>query len=337
VGKLCAEADFLPDFFAALRLNRAGGMGRGKMQLTNPACAALLAIALAAPLVMPADGQVGGTRTLAQRIGHYVPGKARQAEKVHEGAGSMAFGPILGADSLSTNLIFMHRGVINPHSGIGQHFHNYCEEMFVILDGPDAQFTINGRTATLPTPSGAPDRRGSSHGIYNPSDKPIQWLNINVGMTKVYDAFNLGDDRVGARLDKVPQFVTMHLDRALLGAPSAALAASGDVKWRRALGPAVFFTPWSFVDHILIGAGGRIAPAASPSMSVAYYVMKGAGRVTVDGETAQIKEGDAIPVDLNQSQSFAQSGSEPLELLAFGVAKDMAAKKAFIVESARRR
>jgi quercetin dioxygenase-like cupin family protein len=113
--------------------------------------------------------------------------------------------------------------------------------------------------------------------------------------------------------------------------------ASGDVKWRRALGPAVFFTPWSFVDHILIGAGGRMAPAASPSMSVAYYVMKGAGSVTVDGETARIKEGDAIPVDLNQSQSFTQSGSEPLELLAFGVAKDMAAKKAFIVERGRDR
>jgi mannose-6-phosphate isomerase-like protein (cupin superfamily) len=297
----------------------------------------LMALALAVPLAAPAYAQVGGTGTLAQRIGHYVPSQVRHSEHVHDGAGSMEFGPILGANSLSTNLIFMHRGIINPHSGIGQHFHNYCEEMFVILDGPDAQFTINGRTSTLPTPSGAPDRRGSSHGIYNPSDKPIQWLNINVGMTKVYDTFNLSDDRVGAKLDPIPQFVNMHLDRALLGAPAADLMATGDVKWRRALGPSVFQTPWAFVDHILIGAGGKIAPAASPTMSVAYYVMKGAGTVTVNNETAQIKEGDAIPVDLNQSQSFTQTGAEPLELLAFGIAKDMDAKEAFTVANAIRR
>src|SRR6202012_227178 len=83
-----------------------------------------------------AMAQVGGTGTLAQRIGHYRPDQVTHSTAVHDGAGSMDFGPILGAKSLSTNLIFMHRGVINPHSGIGQHFHNHCEEMFVILDGP---------------------------------------------------------------------------------------------------------------------------------------------------------------------------------------------------------
>jgi hypothetical protein len=33
--------------------------------------------------------------------------------------------------SLDTNLYFLHRGVIDPKSGIGHHFHNQCEEMFV--------------------------------------------------------------------------------------------------------------------------------------------------------------------------------------------------------------
>jgi mannose-6-phosphate isomerase-like protein (cupin superfamily) len=249
---------------------------------------------------------------------------------VHDGAGSMQFGPILGARSLSTNLIFMHRGVINPHSGIGQHFHNHCEEMFVILDGPDAQFTINGRTAVLPTPSGAPDRIGSSHGIYNPSDQPLQWLNINVGLSKAYDNFDLRDDLVGAPLDKAPQFINMHLDRKMLAAAPAWLNATGAVQYRRALEPTVFFTPWSYVDHILISSGGRFAPAASPIMSEAYYIMSGMGTVTVDGETQPIKEGDAIPVDLGQTQSFSQTGDAPLEILAVGIAKDMDSKEAYI-------
>src|ERR1700759_3277046 len=111
--------------------------------------------ALSVALVSSPHGFAQGASAgdLAGRIGHYNPAKVAHLTAVHDGAGSMDFGPILGARSLSTNLIFMHRGVINPHSGIGQHFHNHCEEMFVILDGPDIQFTINGRTSVLPTPS----------------------------------------------------------------------------------------------------------------------------------------------------------------------------------------
>ena len=28
---------------------------------------------------------------------------------------------------------------------------------------------------------------GHSHGIYNPTDKPVQWMNINVDATKAYE------------------------------------------------------------------------------------------------------------------------------------------------------
>jgi mannose-6-phosphate isomerase-like protein (cupin superfamily) len=67
--------------------------------------------------------------------------------------------------------------------------------------------------------------------------------------------------------------------------------------------------------------------------SEAYYVMAGEGSVTVNGETVAIKKGDAIPVDVNQSQSF-KAGSAPLELMIIGVAKDMAAKDAFMANPA---
>jgi quercetin dioxygenase-like cupin family protein len=50
-----------------------------------------------------------------------------------------------------TDPIFLHRGVIQPRSGIGQHFHNDCEEMFVILDG-EAELTIDGRTSLIHQP-----------------------------------------------------------------------------------------------------------------------------------------------------------------------------------------
>jgi mannose-6-phosphate isomerase-like protein (cupin superfamily) len=265
---------------------------------------------------------------LASKITHYDLGKTQNLKAVHDGAGTMNFGPLMNDKTLSTNFIFLHRGVLHAHGGIGQHFHNHCEEMFVIFDG-EAEFTINGRTSLLKGSVGAPDRMGSSHAIYNPTDHDVEWMNINVGTSKVYDAFNLGDDRVGAPKDKIPQFVTMRLDRALMKpAPNG-----GKVQRRRALGPSVFYTPWAYVDHELIQAGGDTGTAALADLSEAYYVMSGEGSVTVNGETVAIKKGDAIPVDVGQSKSF-KAGAAPLELLIIGVAKDMAAKNAFAANAA---
>jgi len=53
----------------------------------------------------------------------------------------------------------------------------------------------------------------------------------------------------------------------------------------------------------------------------------------VDGETVAIKIGDAVPVDLGQSESF-MVGSAPLELMVVGIARDMRAKDAFAAVAA---
>ena len=80
-------------------------------------------------------------------------------------------------------------------SGIGHHFHNTAEEMFVILNG-EAQFTIDGRTALLKGPVAVVCRAGHSHALYNSGREPVQWINFQVGVTVGgSDAFDLGDDR----------------------------------------------------------------------------------------------------------------------------------------------
>ncbi|RYI19316.1 MAG: cupin domain-containing protein [Acetobacteraceae bacterium] len=236
-------------------------------------------------LALPATAQ-----TLAGRISHYDPAKTRDLKSVHGGAGTMKYMGLMDTKTLSTDFIFLHRGFLNPKGGIGQHFHNQCEEMFVILDG-EAEFTINGRTSRLSGPAGAPNRMGSSHAIYNHTDKPVEWMNINVGTSKTYDNFDMGDTREGAALDPIPQFITMKLEKSLL----KPAAGQTGVSRRRALGPSVFYTPWSYLDHVLVAPGAATTATTLPDMSEVYYVISGEGSVTVNGETVAIKKGDAVP------------------------------------------
>src|SRR5262245_18486014 len=280
------------------------------------------ALWLAALWVFP----LAAREPLAQRIVHTDPSKYRAAKAVHGGAGQLDYMGLLDPHSLDTNLYFLHRGILQPKSGIGHHFHNQCEEMFVIFDG-EAQFTVDGRTSLLKGPAGAPCRMGHSHAIYNPTDKPVQWMNINVSdMKGTYDAFDLGDSRVDFSLDQIPVFMTMRLDRALLRPLAFTNGGKGTGQYRRALNTTVFTGPWAYVDHLVLPPGVSSNPHLHREVAEFYYVMNGQGAVTVSAagqsESAQVRAGDAVPIQLNEIHSFENSGTEPLEFLIVGVSRD---------------
>jgi hypothetical protein len=78
--------------------------------------------------------QTTPSRPLEQRIARADTSKYRNMKAVHDGPGALDYRPLFDAETLESDLFFMHRGVIEPKSGIGAHFHNQCEEMFIILD-----------------------------------------------------------------------------------------------------------------------------------------------------------------------------------------------------------
>ncbi len=270
---------------------------------------------------------------IAQRIGHLDQSKAIEGKLVHQGAGTLYMQTILGRGAIY-GLNFMHIGPLMPKSSIGSHFHNSTDEMFLILDA-DCEFTVNGKTASLKGPVGVPCRIGDSHAVYNPSDKPAMWVNFQVGDPKAvggprgggynYTAdpngsFDLYDDRVGVALEKPTFNSTRQLTAESLRPVPNMNGGKETVMYRRALGPSVFGSNWAFLDHLLIPPKASVGSHSHAGVEEVYLVIKGTGTVDVDGEQAEIKFGDAIPVRANEVHSFENNSTEPLELIIYGVA-----------------
>jgi mannose-6-phosphate isomerase-like protein (cupin superfamily) len=300
-------------------------------------------LAGAGAMALPAAAQE--SNTLAARIKHTDSSKYHLYHS-HQNPGYMAcqYPSLLVSSDLTTNLFFVDRCQMMPGGGVGHHFHNRCEEMFIIFDG-EAQFTIDGRTSLLKGPVGAPCRMGHSHAIYNPTSKPVQFMNVNVSAVKGrYDAFNLDDARVGVPLDPIPVFMTMRLDKTLFPPPVGGgrrlsrpneveddprnlleiidgyLGGQGTVQYRRCLHPEVFLSNWSYVDHLVLPPGTSEGRHRHVGVEEVYYVMGGDGEVQVNGQTAAIHAGDAVPVRLGDAHSFRNNGSDDLDLMVIGIA-----------------
>jgi mannose-6-phosphate isomerase-like protein (cupin superfamily) len=170
----------------------------------------------------------------------------------------------------------------------------------------------------------------------------LQWMNFQASsVAGVGDAFDLGDDRVGATVDKAPTFIHARLHRDLIkpqaprpGAPAPPPSPRG-VETRRVFAPTVFRSAWAYVDHVLVAPGSTTAENAHDAVGEAYYVLAGSGTVKVGAETAPVKRWNAVPVAVGETSAFTNTGAEPLELLVVGVARDMEAKAALLRGLAR--
>ena len=275
------------------------------------------------------------SQTLTKRIVHNNPSNYRQLSAVHAGAGQMKFAGLIGSQILGTNFLYLHAGEIPVKAGIGQHFHHTIEEMYVIFDG-EAEFTVNGHTSKIKGPAVVPCKMGDAHGIYNSSGKTLRWLNFAVSTTKGRgDNFDLGDNRVGATLDPIPQFVSGQLKRESLRPNNPTYTGNG-VLYRRVLGPDIFSTTWNHVDHVVVPAGSTTKPRQLEGIDEVYYVIKGSGIITINSDSAAIKTDDAFYGSLGETISITNSGKDDVELLIIGIAtstpKPLTKPKAMVLQ-----
>jgi len=272
------------------------------------------------------NAQPGGPPVAASRVVKNDPSKLRSQPKIHDGAGTMAFTQLFGGRDVSTNLMYLHAGVMNANSSIGEHFHHSMEEMYVLLEG-EAEFTINGRTSLIKAPALVPCKLGDAHGMYNTSGKTVKWLNFGVGKTKGNNGgvFNLGDPRLPGTtpLDAIPQFVSGRLDREKLRGNNPSYTGTG-VTSRRIFSPDVFQTNWNNVDHVLIPAGTTMGARTMQGFEDIYYVVNGSGSVDLSGKTLPIGQDDAFCGLLNEKVTIANNGTTDLELLVVSIAVDKA-------------
>ena len=251
------------------------------------------------------------------------PSKFIEAKDCHEGAGSIYFMELLGSDTFESNILFFHRGIIPPRSGIGEHLHRDMEEMYFVFNAP-AEFTVNGRTALLPAMSCVLCPMGSSHGIYNNSDETLQWLNIAVSKEKGSGkSINYHEDLANQKIESPAPFRWAQFDRTLLKPVGPAHDGKGKILNRRPWLDGNFETNWVRIGHCVLPPGTSIGYHQHNATEEVYYVMSGTGRMTVNDHTWDVRPGDAVPCTLHDSHGiYNNSPDEDLDIFVLIVSME---------------
>lgn len=256
------------------------------------------------------------------RLAHGDLESARDARNVHGGAGVLRYMALFEGKAFETPWLFVHWGALKPGGGIGYHAHNGCEEMFAIF-GNRARFMHNMNAAELWGRVSVPCRMGEAHGIYNSTSEDSFWMNFCVaGSSGEYDCTDLNDNLVGAPLGPVDRVPTGWFSRPALTPVPSGHGGKGRLLFRRIWGPEDFRTTWGFVDHAVIPSGCSIGYHTHRGIEECYVILEGRGRMTVDGETREVGQWDAVLNALGGSHGIYNGSERDLEIINMAVAKE---------------
>ena len=266
----------------------------------------------------PIDGNV--------LFGRHDPAKYMPPGKYpHGGAGTVRYMELTPREKFTSQFLFVHRGVLDPQSGLGEHVHRWMEEMYFVMDNNTARFTVNGRTAELPGPCMVLCPMGSSHGIYNASDEVVEFMNLGVALqNRKYDAVNFAKENalVDAVIESPAPFLWSVIDRRLCHPVENFMGGRGMILYRQIWGNNAFKTNWMFVNHYIVPPGSVIGYHRHDYIEEIYYVFSGKGRMTVDNVTFDVRAGDAGTCILHGAHGFYNNSNQDVEILSIAVAME---------------
>ncbi|MFC1692583.1 cupin domain-containing protein [Candidatus Latescibacterota bacterium] len=243
--------------------------------------------------------------------------------EVDYGGGNIYEMTLLESKTVGTNILYIKRGIIPARAGIGVHTHKEMEEMYFVFNAP-AEFTVDGHTSLLPANTCVLCPLGSSHALYNNSDKTLEFLTIAV--TKVKDK---GDENIKygevpkrAKLETPTVFRWANFDRSLTKLVGPAHIGKGKILNRRPWLDGNFETNWVRVGHCILPPDTSIGYHQHKGMEEVYYVMKGTGRMTVNDHTWDVMPGDATPCSIHDSHGIYNNSDEDLEIFVLMVSME---------------
>ncbi|NRD74110.1 cupin domain-containing protein [Shewanella sp. VB17] len=102
-------------------------------------------------------------------------------EKSHDGVGPYDLHEIWSSDDFKSNIDFIDRVVIPPHSTVGYHKHGNNEEMYIVLEG-NGQMTLNGEKVQITKGDMILNQPWGEHGLVNHSSDNIDLLVIQISL-----------------------------------------------------------------------------------------------------------------------------------------------------------
>jgi len=248
--------------------------------------------------------------------------ESREVKNCHGGAGSLMFRELLSESDFKTTLKSFATGTLAPGSSTGEHYHRDSEEVYIVFNEP-AEFTVNGHTSLLPAGTCVFSPMGSSNGLYNNSDETLEWLGIEVRRGKgEYKCIDYGDDLTHQKLESPPQFAWAQFDRSLLKLTGPGHQGKGKIFYRGIWEIDSHVSGWRRVSHVILPPDVSIGYHQHNLDEEIYYVIDGAGRMTVDDVTRDVTKGDAVLCSLGGSHGIYNNTDANLEILICRVTSD---------------
>ena len=93
----------------------------------------------------------------------------------------------------------------------------------------------------------------------------------------------------------------------------------GQIKMSRIYGNLDFKSKCDFVDHSVIPPGTSIGVHTHENNEEVYFIIKGRGLMTLNGEEVEVSAGDLILNKCYGTHALKNCGDDPIEILVFQV------------------